>query len=567
MIIAKNSMLSESEILEILKKEPIGIKLNYECNLEYDIETAAKTSSRVKHDFSKNKEKYICFCEKGYKSEIKKYCPHCGTGIYRRFNEFNTKEYTDNLKAKLQKMDDDITEYNKTHENKAYADWYYGHYESKKKIYDKFFVYKHPEYEHGIIIKKIVITAEAKKEDIILSGKIEKCIEIVPGEFSKAYAYKRGAKEDMDLFAAFNLSSNTAKYQIEMDWENSKNMLEFLNSHKDFTKRTAILDVFTFSDHLIYKNNFFMIYMYLYAEYPVFELLAKMNYSKMLSESITKVLKSCNKADMRKNADELEKVFNPHGTTGKLSLNIPKYIGDYLNLVGATYKDFEDWSDIYAYEKLSKENFFALVDSEIFVETYSFLHRYPDLLKYGYTITKVNNYIEKQSLLLKLPKTEIIRLIIDYQKTLELLGAEIDLYPSDIKDVHDKAFRNYQLVKNEVTDRRLKEIKSEALSSVNSNDNYEIVIPETTVEFIDEGNRQHNCVATYVNQVINNRCFIFFIRKKDKPNDSYITAEYRYGKLYQIKEKNNYSVTNPEATKFAKEFCEKLSKTKYFKNI
>ena len=61
--------------------------------------------------------------------------------------------------------------------------------------------------------------------------------------------------------------------------------------------------------------------------------------------------------------------------------------------------------------------------------------------------------------------------------------------------------------------------------------------------------------------------FFFLGRKKDKPNDSYITAEYRYGKLYQIKEKNNYSVTNPEATKFAKEFCEKLSKTKYFKNI
>ena len=39
----------------------------------------------------------------------------------------------------------------------------------------------------------------------------------------------------------------------------------------------------------------------------------------------------------------------------------------------------------------------------------------------------------------------------------------------------------------------------------------------------------HNCVGGYYNRVKNQESIIFFVREKDKPNESYITAEFKRG--------------------------------------
>lgn len=565
MISTKNSNISDEEIFECLKREKVAIDFITDFNFEYD--PTPPVTSRSSELMVNKTSKLFCFCEKGKDKDLKDFCPYCGNGIYHRITEITTKEAAASHATQYRIYRETIEKYDNENGCHHYIGWHRSYDDKKVKIYDKFFVVKHPDYPHGIIIKKIIIHAQAKGKDLNLTAKMDKFIEIIPGERCEAYNVKKTGNEKMDLFTAFNLSSNTAKYDISIDWQGADNMLDFLTINNDFAKRTGFKEVFNNDAGELYKNSFFMLYMYTYSEYPVIEMLAKMGYTKIIAEALRDVSKSYNRENMRKRADELTKVFNPYGTTGKLSLTIPKYVGDYLRDVGASYRDFENWSDIYSYEKLSKENFEKFISSEEYAKTYSSFNAIANLMKYKYTLFKLMTYITKQMNLLKCSVRDVVTLIKDYQNTIELLGVEPDMYPANIRDVHDKAVASYQLVKNKCNDEKIKRLSDIAKKYIPENENYTIILPENTVDFVNEGERQHNCVATYVRSVVENRCFVFFVRKKEDPTRNYITAEYRRNSLYQIKEKNNHTVTNKEAIDFAKKFCEKLSKDTTFREI
>lgn len=58
-------------------------------------------------------------------------------------------------------------------------------------------------------------------------------------------------------------------------------------------------------------------------------------------------------------------------------------------------------------------------------------------------------------------------------------------------------------------------------------DNYVVVVPQNVMDLVNEGFQQNNCVGYYYNDSIRDgdEC-IFFLRKKDKPEKSYITCRY-----------------------------------------
>ena len=565
MISTKNSNIPDEEIFECLKRERIGIEFITDFNLEYD--PKPPVTSRSSELIVNKTSNLYCFCKKGKDKDLKGFCPYCGNGIYHQITEIPTKDAVTAYNTQRAAYQKAIEDYDREKGCHHYIGWHRGYNDKKVKIYDKFFVTKHPDYPYGIIIKKIIIHAQPKGKDLNLVAKMDKFIEIIPGERCEAYNVKKTGNEKMDLFTAFNLSSNTAKYDVPIDWQGADNMLDFLALNNDFAKRTGFKEVFNNDVGELYKNSFFMLYMYAYSEYPVIEMLAKMGYTKIIAEALRNVSKSYNKENMKKRADELTKVFNPYGTTGKLSLTIPKYIGDYLKDVGASYHDFENWSDIYSYEKISKENFEKFVLSDDYAKTYDSFNAISNLMKYGYTLFKLMSYITKQMDVLKCSVRDVVTLIKDYQITMELLGVEPDMYPANIRDVHDKAVLSYHMAKNKLNDEKIKRLSEIAKKYIPESERYTIVLPENTIDFITEGERQHNCVATYVKSVIENRCYIFFVRLKEDPTRNYITAEYRRNSLYQIKEKNNHTVTNKEAIDFAKKFCDKLSKDTTFRTV
>ena len=112
-------------------------------------------------------------------------------------------------------------------------------------------------------------------------------------------------------------------------------------------------------------------------------------------------------------------------------------------------------------------------------------------------------------------------------------------------------FRKKELDNKRLSDNQLKH--KEALTF--SFGNLETIIPLTCDEFHEEAEAQHNCVESmYLEQVIDGRTNVVFVRQKNEPNKSYITCEVKNGQIRQFLLKYNHSVTEEIDIEFCREF-------------
>ena len=143
----------------------------------------------------------------------------------------------------------------------------------------------------------------------------------------------------------------------------------------------------------------------------------------------------------------------------------------------------------------------------------------------------------------------------DYLQTCELMNVEHDKFPQDINKAHDDIMKAYSAVKNQFTDKKLKSIADKYGDYKTTSKYYDIVMPKCINDFVKEGNDMHNCVGGYAQQVENGRCRIFFIRKIDDIDKSYITAECTKNGLGQLFYRNNTAVQDYNEREYAKAFC------------
>ena len=85
-----------------------------------------------------------------------------------------------------------------------------------------------------------------------------------------------------------------------------------------------------------------------------------------------------------------------------------------------------------------------------------------------------------------------------------------------------------------------------------------VIFPKCEADFIDEGNQQHNCVGSYPNKVRSGQSVVFFIRYKESPTKSFITAECTHSGLGQCYYSNNRYVGDEDLVKFAKYIANKI---------
>ena len=78
---------------------------------------------------------------------------------------------------------------------------------------------------------------------------------------------------------------------------------------------------------------------------------------------------------------------------------------------------------------------------------------------------------------------------------------------------------------------------------------------------------QNNCVASYIDRVIDGNCHILFLRKKDHPKESLVTIEIRNNEIIQAKRRFNYPVTqeDQEAIDYWNRKFSKLNEEKWRK--
>ena len=130
-------------------------------------------------------------------------------------------------------------------------------------------------------------------------------------------------------------------------------------------------------------------------------------------------------------------------------------------------------------------------------------------------------------------------------------------------DTNKDLFANEKLLQNAI-DREKNENLATQLKKLNyinglQNDKYIIVVPQTQEDKQNEGSQQNNCVGYYYDDsILRGDNFIFFLRKKDNPQHSYITCRYNvdYAKVVEYRCVNNSDVKDNEALNFLKEVAD-----------
>lgn len=133
----------------------------------------------------------------------------------------------------------------------------------------------------------------------------------------------------------------------------------------------------------------------------------------------------------------------------------------------------------------------------------------------------------------------------DYLSECEQLGYDLTdksvLFPKDLRTAHAHTMAQIKYKQNQALETEYEEKRRPILRR-----KYKwaamgmmVVVPEHVSDLISEGEKQHNCVGSYMERVAKGRTDVVFIRKDADPEKSYITMEIHNGRIVQARTKNN----------------------------
>ena len=138
----------------------------------------------------------------------------------------------------------------------------------------------------------------------------------------------------------------------------------------------------------------------------------------------------------------------------------------------------------------------------------------------------------------------LLKELFDYANMMRQLSNKYDKYPRHFLTTHKIACRNYNRMKKEFSEELFKNRINKQYEC--SFGDYIFIYPKSTQEIKQEACMQNNCVASYIDNVIDGQCHILFLRKREKPNDSLVTIEVRNNRIVQAKRRFNDPVTTED---------------------
>ena len=138
----------------------------------------------------------------------------------------------------------------------------------------------------------------------------------------------------------------------------------------------------------------------------------------------------------------------------------------------------------------------------------------------------------------------LVREIGDYANMMHQISDKFEKYPRYFLSTHKIAARNYNRLKHQFDERNFQRQRKPEYEMAFKD--YVFIYPKTTQEIKDEAVQQNNCVASYIDRVINGNCHILFLRKKDTPNKSLVTIEVRNGRIVQARQAYNNPCTEEQ---------------------
>lgn len=138
----------------------------------------------------------------------------------------------------------------------------------------------------------------------------------------------------------------------------------------------------------------------------------------------------------------------------------------------------------------------------------------------------------------------LLKELLDYATMMKRLSNKFDKYPKHFLTTHKIACRNYNRLKQEFIEEDFKNKINKDMEKTFGD--YRFIYPNCTQDIKNEAVQQNNCVASYIQRVINGQCHILFLRYKDSPDKSLVTIEVRDNKIVQALQKYNHPLTSEQ---------------------
>lgn len=210
-----------------------------------------------------------------------------------------------------------------------------------------------------------------------------------------------------------------------------------------------------------------------------------------------------------------------------------------------SYKEIPD-----AYNIVFSMNFISLDKQDIqylFTDTYyqkgGYRSTYNRAIKdYGYTakgLLKYLDYCKTYEAFNSIVRA--LETLIDYAHMMKKISPKFDKYPRHLLTTHQIAARNYNRLKHQFDEIAFKKRINPDMEKTFGD--YKFYYPRSAQDIKDEAVMQNNCVASYIQRVLDGECDILFLRYKDLPDKSLVTIEVRNNKIVQARQKFNDPVT------------------------
>ena len=448
--------------------------------------------------------------------------------------------------------------------------------------------------ENSISLDKIELSVSCQNDTLTITAEKTFSYDYEIGKPILCKKYMKTKTKDVSGLEMFHINSQTIRNPYDIyTFEGAFNEYDFFIKNEKLLSKCGLFKLLQDYSERVNITSFFILYLCLIQEYNIIELLVKMGHTNLV-EDIFLLLYSCGTKDkIAENINNLSQLINKETTKGSLALRLPSYIADYLKMQKESLSNYLFWRDIYEIENISKENFekFLNMPEKIIISSEVSANKgrwnainwqdlnIQEIIKYdGYSLNKVFKYVYKittTNALSRRYRYSIFRDTFDILKdTLtmaEELGFELEPYPDNLYQIHSQL--------SEVIKERREKIQNEAVEKISVSgqkvieealesksvtlptkaiEKYTYVIPKNQQEFTQEGQQQHNCVAGYCSRVKNGQCVIFFVREKDSPNDSFVTAEITTRGLGQVMYSNNRRVPYDS---LVYQYCKFISRT------
>jgi hypothetical protein len=136
-----------------------------------------------------------------------------------------------------------------------------------------------------------------------------------------------------------------------------------------------------------------------------------------------------------------------------------------------------------------------------------------------------------------------LRDYLDYRE----LNVEFGLpdYPKNLYKAKDVIRDRQELKKLKKNSKKVK-ARAVELQAI-ENDNFLVMPPRSVEDFVNEGKALHHCIAQYVSNYANKKCDIYFVRRKENPEEPFVTVEIKNGEIAQMRgQYNQTSMITPE---------------------